>query len=147
MVLTTSAYTDSDGTAHLWDVRTGSELALLLGHRGTLTSAAFSPDGSRLLTASRDKTARLWEAQTGKESAVLRGHEGEVTSAVFSPDGSQVLTASWDQTTRVWPMPRGQSLLDRACELLIRPLTYAQRDKYFLQHLPNVARCGLSPSR
>ena len=57
-------------------------------------SAAFSPDGSRIVTASWDKTARIWDAATGKEIAVLRGHEGAVCSAAFSPDGSRIVTAS-----------------------------------------------------
>ena len=29
-------------------------------------SAAFSPDGARILTASADKTAKLWDAASGK---------------------------------------------------------------------------------
>ena len=32
-------------------------------------SAAFSPDGKRIVTASDDKTARLWDAETGKPIA------------------------------------------------------------------------------
>jgi WD40 repeat protein len=43
-----------------------------------VTSAAFSPDGKRIVTASWDKTARIWDAATAKEIAVLRGHDGEV---------------------------------------------------------------------
>ena len=31
-----------------------------------MISAAFSPDGKRIVTASSDKTARLWDAATGK---------------------------------------------------------------------------------
>ena len=41
-------------------------------------SAAFSPDGTRIVTASDDKTARIWDAATGKEIAVLRGHDDSV---------------------------------------------------------------------
>jgi WD40 repeat protein len=57
-------------------------------------SAAFSPDGSRIVTASEDKTARIWDAATGKEIMPRRGHEGGVKSAAFSPDGSRIVTAS-----------------------------------------------------
>ena len=39
-------------------------------------SAAFSPDGKRIVTASADKTARLWDAETGKPiGEPLKGHE------------------------------------------------------------------------
>jgi WD40 repeat protein len=60
----------------------------------------FSPDGSRIVTASVDKTARIWDAASAKEIAVLRGHEDVVVSAAFSPDGSRIVTASGDNTAR-----------------------------------------------
>ena len=65
-------------------------------------SAAFSPDGSRIVTASGDKTARIWDAATAKQIAVLLGHDTDVFSAAFSPDGSRVVTASADHTARIW---------------------------------------------
>jgi WD40 repeat protein len=66
-------------------------------------SAAFSPDGKRILTASQDKTARLWDPETGKPiGAPLTGHAGGVLSATFSPDGRRIVTASEDATVRLW---------------------------------------------
>ena len=47
----------------------------LAGHMGLVNSAAFSPDGSRIVTASWDATARVWDARTGAALAVLSGHE------------------------------------------------------------------------
>jgi hypothetical protein len=35
-------------------------LATLKGYEGSVTSAQFSPDGKRIVTASTDNTARLW---------------------------------------------------------------------------------------
>jgi hypothetical protein len=75
---------------------------ILSGHEGPLNSAAFSPDGTRIVTASDDKTARIWDAATAKVITVLRGHEGPVNSAAFSPDGKRIVTASWVTTPRIW---------------------------------------------
>jgi WD40 repeat protein len=36
-------------------------------HEEYVTSAVFSPDGKRVLTASEGNTARLWDAATGKQ--------------------------------------------------------------------------------
>ena len=81
---------------------TAKGIVTLRGHESTLGSAAFSPDGSRIVTASDDKTARIWDSATGQQIAVLRGHTGRVRSAAFSPDGSRIVTASSDSTARVW---------------------------------------------
>ena len=52
------------------------ERLILFGHKGYVFTAAFSPDGKRIVTASADATARLWDAETGKQiGAPLVGHE------------------------------------------------------------------------
>ena len=74
-------------------------------------SAAFSPDGTRIVTASADRTAKVWDAGTGAELLTLRGHTGNLTAAAFGPDGSRIVTASTDQTAKVWDARTGAELL------------------------------------
>ena len=63
-----------------------------------VVSASFSPDGSRIVTASWDGTAKVWDAESGAELLTLKGHAAQVTSASFSPDGSRIVTGSVDNT-------------------------------------------------
>jgi len=51
----------------VWDAATGTSLAELKGHTRRVRSAAFSPDGARIVTASEDKTARVWESVPYRE--------------------------------------------------------------------------------
>ena len=64
--------------------------AALVGHTGLVNSAVFSPDGSRVITASWDGTARLWDIKTGTALTTLSGHTTWLNSAQFSPDGSRM---------------------------------------------------------
>jgi WD40 repeat protein len=59
----------------------------LMKHQGLVRSAAFSPDGLRVVTASADGTARVWDAESGKPVSAPLQHQGKVFSAAFSPDG------------------------------------------------------------
>jgi WD40 repeat protein len=79
-----------------------------LEHQSNVTSASFSPDGTRVITASWDQTARVWDAATGTPLTVPLKHQDAVTSVSFSPDGTRVVTASWDQTARLWDPATGK---------------------------------------
>ena len=80
------------------------------GHNNVVTSCAFSPDGSQVLTGSSDGTARLWSITSGKEVKRFSGHEGGITSCAFSPDGAQILTGSNDGTARLWTVASGKEV-------------------------------------
>jgi predicted Ser/Thr protein kinase len=87
------------------------ELLTLKGHIDGVSSASFSPDGSRVLTASLDRRAKIWDARSGAELLTLKGHIFDVHSASFSRDGSRVVTASDDRTAKVWDARSGAELL------------------------------------
>ncbi|WP_116247809.1 WD40 repeat domain-containing protein [Nocardiopsis sp. FIRDI 009] len=84
--------------------------AVLTGHTDTVRNLAWSPDGARIATASRDGTARLWDAHGGLVRE-LRGHMGMVEMVSWSPDSRRLATASRDHTVRVWDADSGETLL------------------------------------
>ena len=78
-----------------------------------VTSVAFSPDGRRLLSASRDRDAILWDVASGKVLRVLRAHFGPVSDARFSPDARWIVTAG-PRSVGLWEASTGElvSLLE-----------------------------------
>jgi eukaryotic-like serine/threonine-protein kinase len=80
------------------------------GHLDAVFAAAFSPDGTRIVTAGADDIGKVWDAATGKIVATLTGHQDVIQSAAFSPDSSVIVTASDDRTARLWDARTGKPL-------------------------------------
>ena len=91
----------ADGTARIWEARTGFQVGIIFGHLNATTKIAFNPSGRSIATGSLDTKARTG-LTTGKPVEVLLGHTGAINSVEFSPDGRSVLTSSDDGTARLW---------------------------------------------
>ncbi|OQD86920.1 hypothetical protein PENSOL_c082G12047 [Penicillium solitum] len=85
-------------------------LQTLEGHTGSVDSIAWSPDGSRLASASADSTVRIWDPVTGQCASTLKGHSSYVNSIAWSQDGSRLASASHDNTVRIWDPATGQCI-------------------------------------
>ena len=86
----------------MWDAGSGSELMTLHGHKATVTSVAFTPDGKRIVSGSYDRTVKLWDAETGAELMTLPGHTNRVQFVTLNPDGNTIAVGVGDGNIILW---------------------------------------------
>jgi WD40 repeat protein len=65
---------------------------------------AFSPDGTRLVTGTRENTIRLWDVITRKMLAEWDWKIGRVNGLAFAPDGMTAAAAGSNCTVVIWDM-------------------------------------------
>lgn len=111
------------------------EIFVQLGHRSSdVHAAAFSPDGSRLVTGSGDKTVKLWDVATGSEIQTFSGHTTEVTAVAMSSDGRQILSGDKKGFIKVWDTTSGREI--RSMSLTgkdpeIKALRFSPGERFF----------------
>lgn len=100
----------SDGTAKIWDSKTGKCLHILTGHSDGVIRIAILPNGN-IVTGSMDKTVRVWDSNTGQCLHALVGHTDLINYVGVLPDG-RVVTGSRDLTAKIWDANTGKCLHD-----------------------------------
>lgn len=125
-----------DQTAKLWNVATGQIVRdfapvldggdLVSGHANSVTSVAFSPDGSTLVTGSDDRTAIVWDVSSGDAILTISGHSDRVVAVAYSPDGTLIATGSADGSARIWNATTGAQVRSlRPCSSLISSVVFS----------------------
>jgi WD40 repeat protein len=81
---------------------TGSQVAILSGHTGSVACLSFSSDGTSPVSGSHDKTLKLWDVQTGGVIKTFHGHTGQVISVSISFNYTKIASGSYDESIRLW---------------------------------------------
>ena len=102
-----SLYSDHMCSRDGFPLRTSYQIA---EHTGEVWHVKFSPDGTKLASASQDKTAIIYDTQNFEVLHRLKEHTKEVTYVAWSPDGTKLITASKDSKAKVWDVETGTCL-------------------------------------
>ncbi|AEO59263.1 hypothetical protein MYCTH_2307420 [Thermothelomyces thermophilus ATCC 42464] len=79
-------------------------------HKGFVMGAAFSPDGTALVTVGADRRIQLYDGKTGEPTKQIGEgvHTGSIFAVSWAKDSKRFVTASADQTVRVWDVEAGE---------------------------------------
>lgn len=85
-----------------------SELYILKqqGHFDAMNSLCYSPDGSRVVTASEDGKVKVWDINSGFCLVTFTEHSAAVTAVAFAKKGHVLFTLSLDGTVRAYDLIR-----------------------------------------
>ena len=98
------------GVLSIWDVRRGSLVRKLEGHRGFIWGLDWAAEQDVLVSAGADGTVRWWNPQQGVQLATVRAHEAWARAVRISPDGQTVASCGEDGLIQLWDMHSHQHL-------------------------------------
>ncbi|KAM6895528.1 apoptotic protease-activating factor 1 [Xenentodon cancila] len=79
-------------------------------HQGSLYSACFSHDGTKIASCGGSKMVKVFKSSSGEMLTEIAAHEDEVLCCAFSPDDHLIATCSSDRKVKVWNVEQAKLL-------------------------------------
>ena len=103
------------------------------GHTKGVNAVAYSPDGTKILSASQDKTIKEWSVSTGKCLQTFEGHKDVVKCIAYHNEGAKILSGSNDGTIKEWEVETGKCTATfEEHEEGVTSIKYLPDNEYFL---------------
>jgi WD40 repeat protein len=106
----------------LWNVERG-QASRLGGHAGAMVAYDFSPDGRRMVLASKEGATQIWSTSGG--APISLPAQRYVRAVAFSPDGTRVATAAEQGSVMLWSVDGGEPVTLAMPGLVIYSLAFA----------------------
>jgi len=107
---------DYDPDIVIFSVSTGEVLATCSGHTEQISCVDWSPDGTKLVSTSRDATVRIWNASTGALIRTINASASYTRHCEWSPDSTKIVSSSqyagdkYQGYVEVWNASNGDNI-------------------------------------
>ncbi|KAK7017057.1 Dip2/Utp12 protein, partial [Halocaridina rubra] len=91
----------TDGSVVIFDITTGEPLRFA-GHRSSISSLAWDPQGMRVASGSEDGEIVVWDVVSERGIVRLKGHKGRVTRLHFLQHRNVVVSSCVDTFIKFW---------------------------------------------
>ena len=108
------AIASADGIIRIVDTDTMLETRTIANHADWVIAVAWSDDGTKLGSASRDKSAKVFNETNGELVVSYPGHGAPVRGITFLPDGKQMASAGTDNKLHRWEIDGAKKVAEVA---------------------------------
>ncbi len=109
-----------NGFIEVWDPSRKSSLLRQSTNTTKVFRCEFSPDGTKVASATVEGSLKLWDAESGEELLTLEDYQGRIKvnqralpyrrTCAFSPDGKRIVSAYDPEELKVWDTRTGALL-------------------------------------
>jgi WD40 repeat protein len=92
----------------VWKLTTGPELTDIQYDTVCVTSLAFSPDSSTLISGGISGSISCWNVASGKKTGLLLENCGSASTVAFSPNEKQFVSGHVDGNVNIWDTLTGK---------------------------------------
>lgn len=92
-----------DMTLRLWNMKNGTVLNTMKGHRSWVQCVVVSRDGQLMASCDHNGVLIAWNGETGERlRRPIQAHNKWICRIALSPDGTMLATGSSDMTAKIW---------------------------------------------
>lgn len=94
----------NDTTLSLWSVKEGFRIAVMKGHKRSVSACTANKSGKSIVSVSLDMSIRVWKGDDGAFVSVLKtpGGGSQINCVAFHPEGQLIAVGCWDTTVKIW---------------------------------------------
>jgi WD40 repeat protein len=100
-----------DGGVRLWNTNTGKLVRHFKKHTKEVNYAVFSPDDSKIASASNDTNVILWDANNDSNPLrIIENHNDVIRSVNFNPAGTEIISVDKSGVCKIFDVATGDEL-------------------------------------